>query len=93
MFSTPIWFPAHSGRCDLSAHHNLHNSNLHVPISKRTSTTSTPLHRMEVVMDVVSEHRLTPLQLGGEDSCINADKQLHESSNGLNCDDDIERGI
>jgi hypothetical protein len=42
---------------------------------------------------MVSEHRLTPLQLGGKDSCINADKQLHEKPNGLNCDDDIECGI
>jgi len=48
---------------------------------------------MEVVKDVVSEHRLTPLQLGGEGSCINTDKQLHEKPNGLSCDDDIERGV
>jgi hypothetical protein len=48
---------------------------------------------MEAVMDVVPEHRLTQLQLGGEDSCINTDKQLHEKSNGLSCDDDIERGV
>jgi hypothetical protein len=48
---------------------------------------------MNVVMDEVSEHRLTPLQLGGEDLCINADKQSHEKPNGLNRDDDIERGV
>jgi len=54
--------------------------------------TSIPMDRVEVTVHIVSEQHVAP-QIRDDVSSIRTRDQIHEKSNGMSYDRDMERGV
>jgi len=91
-FSTPLCFPAHLDRYSFTTHPDIRNSGPPVQANRRINTASIPISQVEVATDVVSERCASP-SIGGYDSHISTDEQMHEKPKELSLDGDVERGV
>ena len=85
-----LFSPAHSDRCQFSAHQNFQSSGVRFAKPKQIRATPIPLDPVEISVHTILQQHLAP-QMRDQGLSTNTD-EVHQEPNGLTLGRDVERG-